>query len=179
MSIQSIIDAVIAREAGYVDDPDDRGGKTNFGITEAVARNAGYAGDMRELPRQLAVEIYTKSYVIAPGFDKVAAVSPDIAEEMIDTGVNMGPGLPGPWLQRILTMLNDKGAMYPDLVIDGSIGPATINALKAQLTKRGPAGVTVILRMLNSFQGARYIEITEGRPANRAFIFGWFLGRIS
>lgn len=179
MSIQSIIDGVIAKEAGYVDNPNDRGGKTNFGITDKVARAAGYTGDMRDLPRQLAFEIYTKDYVIAPGFDKIAAVSMEIAEELIDTGVNMGPGLPGPWLQRILTMLNAQGKMYTDLVVDGQIGPATISALRAQIAKRGKDGVTVILRMLNAMQCVRYIEITESRPQNRAFLFGWILGRVS
>jgi lysozyme family protein len=50
-TIESLIDDVLAREGGYVDHPDDRGGATNFGITERVARASGYDGPMRELPR--------------------------------------------------------------------------------------------------------------------------------
>lgn len=180
MSIESIIDGIIVKEGGYVDDPRDRGGKTNWGITEKVARAAGYHGEMQDLPRERAVEIYTREYVIGPGFDRVALVSPAIAEELVDTGVNMGPGVPGPWLQRILTLLNLNGKLYADLVIDGAIGGKTLTALVALRQHRGPAEAdAVILKALNGLQAARYIEIAESKPQNRAFIFGWLKGRVS
>ena len=49
-NIDELIDDVIEREGGYVNHPADRGGPTNWGITEAVARRQGYVGDMRALP---------------------------------------------------------------------------------------------------------------------------------
>lgn len=178
MNIQQIINGVIDREAGYVDHPSDKGGPTNWGITEAVARAAGYTGLMRDLPRNYAEAIYLRDYVTGPGFDKIVVLSADIAAELVDTGVNVGPGLPGPWLQRCLNLLNGQGKYYADIAVDGTIGPATVLALRAYLVKRGEPGRVVLLRMLNSLQGARYIEITEKREKNEDFIFGWFANRV-
>jgi len=179
MSVESIINQVIDVEGGFVDNKDDRGGATIYGITEAVARASGYHGPMQSMPRGIALDIYTRQYVVAPGFDKIATISPSIASELVDTGVNMGPGIPGPWLQRILTLMNQNAKLYKDLIIDGDIGPATLCALTIFLKLRGSDGEKVILRALNGLQAARYIEITETRPQNRAFIYGWLLGRVS
>lgn len=178
MSIDAIISGVVAREAGYVDHPSDKGGPTNWGITQAVARRHGYTGLMRDLPRAMAVRIYMADYVTAPGFDRIVAVSERIGEELIDTGINMGVSLPGPWLQRILNAMNQQAKVYPDLVVDGQLGPATVAALRSFLARRGANGEKVALRALNSLQGARYLEITEAREKNEDFIFGWFLNRV-
>lgn len=174
-----LIDELIEREGDYSDHPADKGGPTRFGITQAVARDNGYTGDMRVMPRELAVKIYTRSYIESPGFDHVLAVSARVGVEMIDTGVNMGVSWPGPWLQRILNALNQPMHSFPALEVDGKIGPATLAALKKVLDKRGPEGETVILRGLNAFQAVRYLEITERRPANRAFYYGWMRARVS
>jgi Putative secretion activating protein len=178
MSAAKLIDEIIAREGGYTNHAADLGGPTAFGITEAVARANGYTGLMRDFKRDMAVAIYTRQYVNEPGFNKVLEVSPTIAEEMIDTGVNMGVSLPGPWLQRILNALNQQGRAFPDLVVDGQIGPATIAALRTVLSQRGVDGEVAIARALNCLQGNRYLEITEKRPANEAFFFGWMLNRV-
>jgi lysozyme family protein len=173
-----IIDDIIAREGDYNDHPADKGGPTRWGITEKVARARGYAGDMRALPRDFAVAVYTHDYINAPGFNKVLSVSPVIGEELIDTGVNMGVSVPGPWLQRILNGLNQQAKTFPDLVVDGEIGPATIAALRSVLDQRGYSGQVVIARALNCLQGARYLELTEKRPQNEAFFYGWMLNRV-
>lgn len=173
-----IIDDLIEREGGYVNHAADLGGATAYGITEAVARANGYTGLMRDLKRDMAVAIYTRQYVNEPGFARVLAVSALIGEEMIDTGVNMGISIPGPWLQRILNALNQEAKLYPDLVVDGQIGPATVMALRSVIAKRGYEGEAVIVRTLNCLQGARYLEITEKRLANEAFFFGWMQKRV-
>jgi lysozyme family protein len=178
MSAQKIIDGLIAREGEYSDHPADKGGPTRWGITEKVARASGYGGDMRALPRDYAVAVYTHDYINEPGFNKVLAVSALIGEEMVDTGVNMGVSVPGPWLQRILNALNQQAKLFPDLAVDGDLGPATIAALRAVLMQRGAAGEVAIVRALNCMQGARYLEITENRPANEAFFYGWLTNRI-
>lgn len=179
MSIDSLIDGVIGREGRYSDNPADVGGKTMWGITERVARANGYAGPMRDMPRDAARNIYFSQYVQKPGFAAVMAVNDAIAEELVDTGVNMGTATASLFLQQALNTFNNQGADYPDLKVDGDVGPATISALKALLAKRGADGVTVMLRALNALQGERYITIGAGRPANEAFEFGWFLRRVA
>ena len=178
MNIDTIIDSILSREAGYVNNPNDAGGATNFGITEATARRNGYLGSMRDLRQDQARDTYRREYVVAPGFDKIVAIDPQIGAELVDSGVNCGPGRPGPWLQRTLNLLNQQGRLFPDLVVDGQIGPATVAALRAVLAKRGSDGVRVILRALNGLQVAHYVTITEARPANEDFFYGWLLNRV-
>lgn len=172
-TINGAIEEVISREGGYVNDANDRGGETNFGITKAVAVANGYTGDMRVLPRDFAREIYMRLYVVRPGFDKVGALSMPIAYELVDTGANMGPSVAGGFLQRALNLLTDR-----HLVVDGQIGPATLGALDDFLRRRGTEGERRLLALLNAFQGGRYADLAEGRPANRNFFYGW-LARIA
>lgn len=173
-----LIDAAIGREGGYSNHPADRGGPTKWGVTEQVARAFGYSGDMRDFPRATAVDIYRRRYWTGPKFDQVAAIYPRVAEEMFDTGINMGPAVAGGFLQRALNLLNRGATDYPDIGADGAIGPMTIAALKAFAGKRKAEGETVLLRALDGFQVERYAKITEGRAANEAFFYGWLANRV-
>lgn len=177
MTISQIIDEVIKAEGGYANDPDDAGGETMYGVTVAVARANGYTGPIRDMPRSIAVNIYSSRYVFEPKFDQVAAVAGlRIGAELIDTGVNMGPAVAGKFLQTSLNALNDGAA--PELVVDGQVGARTLQVLQAFLAKRGEQGVVVLLRCLNGLQLARYIEISQNRPANKRFVFGWVANRV-
>lgn len=178
MTVASIIEGVIGREGNYSDHPADRGGPTRWGITERVARRNGFRGDMRTLPREEAVRIYRREYVEQPGFDKIESISPRIAEELVDTGVNMGPDVPSRWVQEWLNALNDQGRLYADIKEDGDVGPATRGALSALLRARGPDGETAMLRGLNCSQGERYKQLARGRVQNEAFVFGWLRTRV-
>lgn len=170
---------LLSVEGGYSNDPKDPGGETNHGVTVAVARAHGFTGSMRNLTKAQALDIYRRAYWSSPRFDQVASRSPRVAEELFDTGVNMGVGVAGRFLQRCLNALNREAADYPDLVVDGALGPASMHALDAYLRVRGKDGETVLYRMLNALQGARYVEIVEGRPSSERFAFGWFLHRVS
>jgi lysozyme family protein len=179
IDVDSLIDALIEREGGYADHPADKGGPTCFGITQAVARAHGYAGPMRQLPREEAIAIYRRLYWLRPHFDEVALRTPRIAAELFDTGVNMGPAVAATFLQRALTALNRNGEDYPDLVPDGRIGPNTLAALDSYLALRGRnGGETVLLRALEALQGERYLRLAERRPSNEAFLYGWLANRI-
>lgn len=178
MSINAMIDATIGKEGGYSNHPSDRGGPTRWGITERIARANGYSGDMRTLPRETAVAIYRSEYLIKPGFAAVAAINEQIAEELFDTGVNMGVAWPALFLQQALNGLNAQGKLYPDIKEDGDIGPTTLRTLKAYLAKRGADSVSVMLKALNVLQGARYFVITGSRPKNEDFLYGWLRTRV-
>jgi lysozyme family protein len=178
MNVSRLIDQIILREGGFVDHPDDRGGPTCWGITEKVARAEGYAGAMKDLPRSTAARIYRALYWDRPGFAGVARIAPFVAEELFDTGVNMGPETATSFLQRALNALNRNGSDYPDLAVDRRIGPASTGALAAFLKQRGPAGETVLLRAMNALQGERYIALAEARPGNESFLYGWIANRI-
>ncbi|WP_447881918.1 glycoside hydrolase family 108 protein [Serratia fonticola] len=179
MNKDEIIAGILSREGGYVNNPADRGGPTNWGITEKTAKAHGYTSDMRQLSLHEATMIYEADYWTGPRFDQVAAISPAIASKLCDTGVNMGPSVATKFLQRWLTALNNGGKLYPDLVADGQVGARTLSALTLFLSARGKEGETVLLRAINCTQGARYLELAEGRPANEAFLYGWIKERIA
>lgn len=181
MSIHKIIERLIDREGGFSDNPDDLGGPTRYGITQAKAREWGYEGDMRDFPRSTAVGIYKHDFYTGPGFSLVEDISPAIAEELVDTGVNMGAAgrdWPTVWLQEWLNVFNAQGALYDDIAVDGIIGPATISALEAFLSIRGKEGVAVMLTALNCEQGVRYKQLTTARERNETFTYGWLRARV-
>lgn len=179
LTVKQIIDGIIEREKGYVDNPKDRGGPTRWGITERVARTNGYQGDMRELPRPLAYEILLHQYYIEPGFNEVNRFSTPIAVTLTDAGVLCGQFRAATWLQVALNALNREQRLYPDLVEDGKLGPRTFAALRAYLDARGQDGEVVMLRALNCQIGSHFISVTRAREANEEFIYGWLLHRVN
>ena len=165
------INQIIEREGGYVNDPSDSGGETNFGITVAVAREYGYDGAMVNLTRQTAFRIYDALYWTALRADDLAKVSNALAAEVVDTGVNMGTGRAGEFLQRAL-----NAVAYESLTVDGQIGPATIAAVRRHAGAR--KSVDVLLKALNCLQGAFYIELSERREKDKKFVYGWISHRV-
>ena len=110
---QRVINQIIKVEGGYVNDPADSGGETNYGITIRVARSYGYTGAMKDLPRQTAFDIYGDRYWGAVCGDQLEKLSESICEEVVDTSVNMGPGRAAKFLQRSLNVLNNRTKLYP------------------------------------------------------------------
>lgn len=117
MNFDTAFALLLGHEGDFSDHPDDPGGKTRFGITEAVARQAGYTGSMRELPVDLAKRIYLERY-----WKPVCAddLPPGIRYVMFDGAVNSGPAQATLWLQRAL-----------GVQADGVIGPKTLAAAYA------------------------------------------------
>ena len=178
-SFDQLVIPLIAREGGYVNDPNDSGGETKYGITVACARRNGYNGLMVNFPESEAKRIYRKEYWDSLRLDEIAAVSPEIAEELFDTGVNCGIGVAGKYLQRCLNVLNRAQKDYADLVVDGGIGSKTIATLIAYVNVRGLKGLKVLHTALNCLQGASYIELAERRVKDEAFVYGWIKERVS
>lgn len=176
--IDDLLNNLLKIEGGYVNDPNDAGGETNYGITVGVARRYGYLGAMKSMPLITAKEIYRKQYWLEPHFDRVAAVAPKVAAELFDTGVNMGINTAAFFLQRILTALNRGGTDYQDFKPTGTIGDITIDALTKFVKIRGVLAETILLRCLDALQGERYIALCERNPKNEKFLFGWIANRL-
>lgn len=178
MTLEETVDALIGREGKYSNNPHDAGGETMWGITVAVARAFGYMGPMMNMPRSVAVRIYMERYWFAPHLNEVSLQSPLIAEELLDTGVNMGPAIAGRFLQRALNVLNRDDKLYPNIGVDGAIGNMTLAALRAFLFVRGVGGEVVLMRMLNAQQSVRYIELAENNVSQEEFEYGWQSNRV-
>ncbi|WES69217.1 glycoside hydrolase family 108 protein [Superficieibacter sp. HKU1] len=174
-----VIDGILMTEGSYTNNPHDRGGATNWGITEATARANGYQGDMRDMTRAEAYSILENDYWVKPGFELISQISWPVAFELCDAAVNIGPRLPCLWLQRWLNALNREQKNYQDIKVDGHIGPMTIAALQVFIAWRGREGEHVLVEALNCSQGAYYLNITEERPQNEDFIYGWIKNRVT
>lgn len=173
------VEDLLRIEGGYVNRSDDSGGPTNYGITQGVARAYGYRGDMRALPRSLAIRIYKEKYWDSMLLDQIEKLSPSIAIKLSDIGVNCGVQRSGEFLQRILNVMNNKQALYPDIRVDGNIGPVSVATLRKFLSIRKALGELVVIRGLNCLQGSHYITLAERREKDEAFAFGWLANRIS
>lgn len=168
-----------AAEGGYVNNPNDSGGETNHGITVAVARAHGYTGDMKDLPMATAVAIAKAQYWDVLCLDDVAALSAAVAAELFDTGYMSGTSVAGLFLQKALNTFNRGGKDYADVVEDGHVGKVTAYTLGLYLKARGADGERVMLRCLNSQQGAFLMDLGRRVTRDEEFEFGWFLNRVA
>ena len=114
MNIEKALAVLLRHEGGFVDHPSDPGGATNHGITERVARQHGYKGDMRDLPLSVATAIYRKQYW---GMIKADQLPDALRFHVFDAAVNSGNVQAIKWLQQCA-----------GVKVDGIIGPVTIKA---------------------------------------------------
>lgn len=118
MNFDTAFELLLGHEGGYSDHAADPGGKTKWGVTEAVAREAGYTGDMLELPVEVAKAVYLQRYWKPIKADDLP---PGVRYAVFDAAVNSGPAQATKWLQRALGVEGD-----------GVIGPKTLQASYAQ-----------------------------------------------
>ena len=116
-SFDRAFDVLIVNEGGYVNNPKDPGGETNWGITRTVAVDNGYSGSMKLMPKETANGIYKKIYWDKLQCDQLPFV---VAFQLFDAGVNHGNAQAAKFLQRALSIADD-----------GVIGAKTIAATNA------------------------------------------------
>jgi lysozyme family protein len=118
----ALIDRIIQREGGFVDNPNDRGGATKYGITIGTLRDWRCApvgrADIETLTVGEARLIYRTNYFTASGFDQIP--DPQLQEFLFDFAVNSGVAAATRALQRSIGVRDD-----------GAFGPASLAALKA------------------------------------------------
>ena len=170
-------------EGGYVNDKDDRGGETFKGIARKYHPTwSGWelVDSMKSKPQfpscalnstviQLHVDKFYKSnFWDVNLLDEFT--SQMVANEMFDTGVNMGVQTAAKFLQITLNKLNKVGSLYPNLVEDGKIGNNTIKSLNACIKYKGDS---YIYKILNLLQGERYLDLMDKSETQEKFAYGW------
>jgi lysozyme family protein len=148
MNFAEAFQTLLVHEGGFSNDKADSGGATRFGVTEAVARRAGYRGAMSELPLDLAQRIYRAEYWDAIRADDLPAT---LRYPVFDAAVNSGVGQAVKWLQRAAGVKDD-----------GVIGPQTLAAVN-QLDASA-----VRMRMLSA-----RLRLMASLPSWPAFSRGW------
>ena len=163
-SVQHIAEEIVAREGGFVNDPDDPGGATNHGVTIHTLRRLGMdltgdgkvtEADVRRLTKAQAVAIFVEHYWRRPRID---ALPEALQPSVFDMYVNAGAAAVR-ILQRLLT---DMGFPCDP---DGVIGPATIRAC-AMASEAAPSHIA------DAYGIARrnyYYALADQRPASRKY----------
>ena len=150
IKFDEIIEVVLHHEGGYVNDPDDPGGETNFGI----AKRSHPDVDIANLTKDGAKEIYKEHYWDR---NKVESLSEDLRHIYFDMCVNQGRGRAVKILQQ---SANAKGA---GLKVDGGMGPKTIAAMDG-----------VELDRVRAYRVKYYADLVTRKPDLEKFYFGWF-----
>ena len=150
VEFDEIIEVVLHHEGGYVNDPDDPGGETNFGI----AKRSHPDVDIANLTKDGAKEIYKEHYWDR---NKVEDLPEDLRHIYFDMCVNQGRGRAVKIMQRAA---NAKGA---DLVVDGGMGPKTIAAMNG-----------VELQRVRAYRVKYYADLVTRKPDLEKFYFGCF-----
>ncbi len=163
-SVSQIADEILAREGGYVNDPDDPGGATKFGVTVHTMRRLGLdldgdgdvdARDVQRLSRAQARDIFIRHYFHDPGIPKLPGV---LHATVFDMQVNAGAHAVK-ILQRLLRRMGFA------LAVDGRIGPQTVGAAQA-------AAEAAPDHIADAYGIARrnyYYALADRRPASRKY----------
>ncbi len=130
--IKAIAEAIVSREGGYVNDPDDPGGPTKFGVTLATLRRLGLdltrdgkvsRADVKAMSRTRARDVFIRDYFFRPRIDRLPT---PLQASVFDMTVNSGAN----GVKILQRLLRDMGHR---IAIDGAIGPQTIRATELAL----------------------------------------------
>ncbi len=147
-----IIEVVLEHEGGYVNDPKDPGGETNFGI----AKRSHPDVDIKNLTKEGAKEIYKEVYWDK---NKVESLPEELWHIYFDMCVNQGKSRAVKIIQRAV---NGKGG---SLTVDGGMGPMTIAAIGKS---------RVELDRVRAYRVKYYSDLVTKKPDLERFYFGWF-----
>lgn len=163
-SVQDIAEQIVAREGGFVNDPDDPGGATNYGVTIHTMRRLGLdltgdgkvsVADVRALTRGQAVDIFIQHYFERP---KIALLPQPLQATVFDMYVNAGANA----VKILQRLLNDMGQR---VTVDGVLGPKSVGACEAAM-RMAPD------HLVDAYGIARrnyYFRLADRRPASRKY----------
>ena len=150
VTFEEIIEVVLEHEGGYVNDPEDPGGETKYGVSKRAYPNE----DIKNLTEEKAKDIYRRDYWERY---RCAELPESLRHIYFDMCVNMGAGRATKIMQETA---NAKGA---NLKIDGGMGPMTVGAMKS-----------VELERVRAYRVKYYATLIERKPDLAKFYFGWF-----
>ncbi|WP_121061697.1 holin-associated N-acetylmuramidase [Chachezhania antarctica] len=163
-TVREIAEDIVAREGGYVNDPDDPGGATKYGVTIGTLRRLGLdltgdglvdTADVQRLTRAHAVDIFVRHYFEAPRIGELPVVlQPSVFDMYVNAGANAVK-----ILQRLLKAMGYAAA------VDGVIGPQTLGAAR-------DAAVPSPELLRDAYGVARrnyYFRLADQRPSSRKY----------
>ncbi|RYG92069.1 peptidoglycan-binding protein [Loktanella sp. IMCC34160] len=163
-TVRQIAEAIVAREGGYVNDPDDPGGATKYGVTIHTMRRLGRdlthdglidARDVQALGREEATRIFIDHYYRAPGIDRLPQA---IQASVFDMYVNAGSHA----VKILQRLIRD---MRIEIAVDGVIGPQTVQAsFAAEAAAPGHFADAYGIARRNY-----YYALADARPASRKY----------
>ena len=171
-------DITMGHEGDYANNPKDTGGETWKGvarnknpkwggwtIVDQLRKQKGFPGNLAtsEELQVFVLDLYKKQYWDCYQLDKVNSQS--IANEIFDTGVNMGTGTASKFLQRAINVVTSD-----NLTVDGGIGTKTLTSVNSLNDSK----VKLVVKVLNVLQGSYYIDLVERKPEQRIFVPSWF-----
>jgi lysozyme family protein len=163
------IDVILEHEGGFVDDPDDPGGPTNYGLSSKWLRRNGIDLDgdgiltVREIKLmsiEKAKEVYWTHIWDKLGLGRI--VDTKVATKVFDMVVNMGEKWGFTLLQRAV---NDR-EWVPPLIVDGKLGPATLSAVNCIPPER-------LLPEIKREHALYYKTLVRLKPQFEKFLAGW------
>lgn len=163
-SVTEIAREIVAREGGYVNDPDDPGGATKYGVTLGTLQRLGLdlngdgrvsERDVRAISRDQAVDIYVKHYFQGPRLD---ALPEALQASVFDMYVNAGANAIR-ILQKLLVEMGQR------VEVDGVLGPQTLAAARAA----ADAAPDHIADAYGIARRNYYYALADARPASRKY----------
>ncbi|MCZ4254811.1 holin-associated N-acetylmuramidase [Sulfitobacter sp. G21635-S1] len=163
-TVRQIAEAIVAREGGFVNDPDDPGGATNFGVTIHTMRRLGLdltgdgqvdVSDVRSLTRAQAVDIFIRHYFERPLIGELPGIlQPSVFDMYVNAGANA--------VKILQRLLRDMGY---DVVVDGALGPQSIGAVRGAMRRGADAFVDAYGIARRNY----YFRLADRRPASRKY----------
>lgn len=150
------VEFVLRNEGGFADDPKDRGGVTNMGISSRHNPDV----DVRSLSRAQAIELYRQRYWIRYRLNEIE--NQHVAIKVFDLTVWMGPSVAA----SILQLAINAAAGRTLVTVDGIIGSQTLTALR----QVDPGSVVAVMRALAL---GRVHQIIQRDPSQERFRRGW------
>lgn len=174
------VEDVLVVEGFFSDDPNDKGGKTKYGISTPLALDYGIR-DVSKINEIQAIFIYWDYFWQGKNLQRMAEINEPIAIELFEAGVNIGRNVPVRWLQ---TWLNVSAESYPKKIFqeldpDSVMGNKTIEAYQALCKVRGKDVVNKALyNWLNARQYFYYFDLATEKPKTHGtFFWGWVTKR--